>query len=144
MGPPANPGRFNETLETQAIKVLSERGVDGIVWFPIRDVNTAGALIADIPTIVVGADLIALGVMRHVQSTGRRIPEDLSLVGFDDIPWAQMSSPSLTTIEMPIDDMAVEAVEGLLRRIESNLDLRRRVIFDVNLVARGSSAAIHL
>lgn len=223
-----------EDLETQAIKVLSERGVDGIVWFPIRDVNTAGALIADIPTMVVdrtlpglesvqadyagggrlavshlielghrrigvvcgpmetasmrdrceaaiahikehaelaftvesafstdldssvvraidqqnatavfvAADLIALGVMRYVQSTGRKIPDDLSVVGFDDIPWAQMSMPSLTTVEMPIEDMASEAVEGLLRRMESNVDLRRRIILDVSLIERGSSAAL--
>lgn len=223
-----------EELERQAIKVLAERGVDGIVWFPIRDVNTAGPLIADIPTMVVdrtlaglesvqadyagggrlavshlielghrrigvvcgpmeltsmrdrceaaighikahaelaftvenafstdldssvikaldrrdatavfvGADLIALGVMRHVQSTGRSVPEDLSVVGFDDIPWAQMSSPGLTTIEMPIEDMAGEAVEGLLRRIDSEVDLRRRVILDVSLVERESSAAV--
>lgn len=221
-----------EELEKQAIKVLAERGVDGIVWFPIRDVNTAGALIADIPTVVVdrtlpglesvqadyagggraavahlielghkrigvicgpmdiasmrdrceaavnyikdhaelaftvengfttdldrtvckaldqknatavfvGADLIALGVMRYVQSTGHKVPEDLSIIGFDDIPWAQMSSPTLSTIEMPIEDMAGEAVEGLLRRIESNVDLRRRVILDVSLVERGSTA----
>ena len=98
----------------------------------------------DATAMFVGADLIALGVMRHVQSSGRKIPEDLSVVGFDDIPWAQMSSPGLTTVEMPIEDMAGEAVESLLRRIESNVDLRRRVILDVGLVARESSAPVHV
>jgi LacI family transcriptional regulator len=88
--------------------------------------------------VFVGADLIALGVMQYAQSLKINVPAQLSVVGFDDIPWAQMSSPPLTTIDMPLGDMAAEAVESLLRRSGERADLRRKIVFDTTLVQRAS------
>jgi LacI family transcriptional regulator len=51
-----------------------------------------------------------------------------------------MSVPTLSTIEMPLEEMASEAVDALLRRIDESADLRRRVVFDTALVVRGSTA----
>lgn len=87
--------------------------------------------------VFVGADLIALGVIQHAQSLKINVPSQLSVVGFDDIPWAQMSSPPLTTIDMPLGDMAAEAVQSLLGRA-SQRDPRRRIVFDTTLVQRAS------
>jgi LacI family transcriptional regulator len=88
--------------------------------------------------VFVGADLIALGVIQYAQSQKIKVPSQLSVVGFDDIPWAQMSSPALTTIEMPLGDMAAEAVEALFRRSDERVDLRRKVVFDTTLIKRDS------
>lgn len=220
----------SEALEVESLRLLVEHGVDGIVWFPIGDANTAGNLLNGVPTVVidrtlpglesiqadyagggalaaehlvqaghvnigvisgptnilsmrqrcdsaahyiqqhaklafhvsnafstdlepkvkdairsrsatavfVGADLIALGVMQFAQSLKIHVPAQLSIIGFDDIPWAQMSSPALTTIDMPLGDMAAEAVQSLLRRSGDRGELRRKIVFDTTLVERGS------
>ena len=49
-----------------------------------------------------------------------------------------MSSPALTTIEMPVGEMAAEAVEVLLRRTDEQVDSRRKIVFDTTLIQRGS------
>lgn len=86
-----------------------------------------------------GSDLIAIGVMRHARSMGLSIPKELAIVGFDDIPWAEYCTPTLTSIEMPVDEMAAEAVDALLRKIDGEGESPRRVVFNVNLVERDST-----
>lgn len=86
-----------------------------------------------------GSDLIAIGVMRHARSIGLSIPDELAIVGFDDIPWAEYCTPTLTSIEMPVDEMAAEAVDALLRKIDGEGETPRRVVFNVNLVEREST-----
>lgn len=88
--------------------------------------------------VFVGADLIALGVLHYARSIRLDVPGQLSVIGFDDMPWAAMSTPPLTTIDMPIGDMAAEAVGALLRRTEAPGDARRRIVFDTSLVERES------
>lgn len=87
-----------------------------------------------------GADLIAIGVMKHLRVKGFDIPGDISIVGFDDIPWAAYCTPALTTIEMPVDEMASEAVDALLRKIDGESDSNRRVVFNNSLIVRDSTA----
>jgi LacI family transcriptional regulator len=88
--------------------------------------------------VFAGADLIALGVMHYARSIRLEVPGQLSVIGFDDMPWAAMSSPPLTTIDMPLGDMAAEAVGALLRRTEEPGESRRRIVFDTTLVERAS------
>lgn len=88
--------------------------------------------------VIAGADLIAIGAMRHIRSMGLSVPDDVSVVGFDDIPWAQLHTPPLTTIDMPVEDMAAAAVETLIRRMGARGEPRRRVVFNVELIARDS------
>lgn len=216
--------------ERQSLHLLAERGVDGVIWFPVTDDSAVGEALGGVPTvvldrsmsgfdvihadyahggelaarrliaaghrrigvisgptaassarqraqaavdviereaeltwrvsnafsldldpevvaaidrrqataIVVGADLIAIGAIRHLQASGLRVPDDVSIIGFDDIPWAPLANPPLSTIEMPSEEMASEAVEMLLRRIAHPEEPRRRVVFDVGLVDRAS------
>jgi len=216
--------------ETESFRALVDRGVDGVVWFPINDKSDVGDISSEIPTVVIdrtipgleciqadyaqggreairhlqslghtrigivtgpmdvqsmrdrclsaqeqiekigevtfvennafstdlepavvkalesrkataifaGADLIAIGLLAHARRIGLDVPTELSIVGFDDIPWASLSSPSLTTIEMPVDLMAFEAVDTLIRKIEDENDGPKRVIFETSLVARES------
>lgn len=91
--------------------------------------------------VICGADLIAVGVIRALRATGQRVPQDVSVIGFDNIPWTDLCAPPLTTIELPVPEMGVEAVQQLLRRLRAPDEPRRRVVFDVGLVLRDSVAA---
>lgn len=62
-------------------------------------------------------DLSALGALRAFDRHGLRVPEDCSLVGFDDIPYAQLMRPPLTTIRQPLEEMGAIAVEWLLAQM---------------------------
>lgn len=92
--------------------------------------------------VIAGADLIAIGALRHIRSIGLSSPEDVSVIGFDDIPWAQLHTPSLTTIDMPVEEMAAAAVATLIRRMSNKAEPPQRQVFDVRLVARESVRAL--
>ncbi len=65
-------------------------------------------------------DLMAIGVIQAARRLGVRIPEEFSVVGFDDIPLAQAMYPALTTIAQPIDEIARTAMSILLKQIQEN------------------------
>jgi DNA-binding LacI/PurR family transcriptional regulator len=90
--------------------------------------------------IFAGNDLSALGVLRAAREAGLHVPEDLSVVGFDDIPLAEWSTPSLTTVRQPLTEMAAVAVRTLLDSAESGEPLMRRVELATDLVVRESTA----
>jgi LacI family transcriptional regulator len=60
------------------------------------------------------------------------------VIGFDDIPWAPLNYPPLTSIAVPVEEIGEEAVAMLLRRIASPTDAKRRVVFNVSLAERDS------
>jgi LacI family transcriptional regulator len=91
--------------------------------------------------VIAGADLIAIGATRELRRLGLRVPQDVSVVGFDDMPWAQWHHPALTTIEMPVEEMGEAAVDLLLRRLAHPGEARRRLVLNVGLVVRESSAS---
>ncbi|MCA9836936.1 MAG: LacI family DNA-binding transcriptional regulator [Trueperaceae bacterium] len=83
-------------------------------------------------------DLSALGAMEAVRQAKLRIPEDISIIGFDDIPQASITYPKLTTIRQPLEQMGRVAVKLLLEQIEKP-DLKpRRVTLATQLVVRDS------
>ncbi len=95
----------------------------------------------DVTAIFCGNDLIAMGAVQFLQDQGVAIPESVSVVGFDDIQFAKIISPALTTVRMPIAQMGVEAVNLLTRRLRTS-DVggsRSKVILDVELITRASS-----
>lgn len=96
----------------------------------------------DVSAIIVGADLIALGVVRELRRQARRVPEDVSVIGFDNIPMSELCTPSLSTIDIPVNEMCHEAVQTLLRRINAPADPRRCITFGVSLVSRASVALV--
>jgi LacI family transcriptional regulator len=94
------------------------------------------------PTAIFASnDVMAFGVMEAVRDRGLRIPEDVSIVGFDNIPQAEHVRPQLTTIEQPLADMGREATRRLLELID-NPDLPlTRVELPTKLVVRASTRA---
>jgi LacI family transcriptional regulator len=86
-------------------------------------------------------DVIAVGVLHAAAELAIRLPQELSVVGFDDIPLAAYSIPALTTIAQPITEMGEQAVEILLRHIQQP-DLPVEVLtLATHLVVRHSTAA---
>jgi LacI family transcriptional regulator len=95
-----------------------------------------------VPTGVLASnDLIALGVLRALRSRGLRCPDDVSLVGFNDMPFAEEFSPSLTTVHVPMHDFGTTAARLLLTAISTGEQHAETVQLPVWLVKRGSTAA---
>lgn len=89
--------------------------------------------------VFAAADVIALGVIRHARARGLRVPEDLSVLGFDDIPWADQSDPPLSTVEIPLEELAREAIDSLMRQLDGGAAEEARLI-SAQLVPRRSVA----
>lgn len=93
----------------------------------------------DVSAVICGNDLIALGVIRHLLDAGARVPDDIAVTGFDDISWASLCEPSLTTVRQPFISLGQEAVSVLRARIGGGQGVRRRIQLDMDLVERASS-----
>jgi LacI family xylobiose transport system transcriptional regulator len=104
---------------------------------------TALLALPDRPTaIFAGSDLQALGVLEAARAAGIRVPEDLSIVGYDDVPLAQWSSPSLTTVHQPLQKMAEEAARLILRLRDGADASGSRMDLATHLVVRDSTAPL--
>jgi LacI family transcriptional regulator len=95
------------------------------------------------PTAIFAAnDLSAFGAMEAVRSAGLCIPDEISILGFDDIPQASLVYPKLTTVHQPLEQMGRVAVKMLLEQIEDRRRLPRRVTLATRRVIRDSCAPI--
>jgi DNA-binding LacI/PurR family transcriptional regulator len=86
-------------------------------------------------------DISALGAIRAFQESGLRVPQDISVVGFDDIQGAAYSNPTLTTVRQPLAYMGRLAAETLLARIEGTKEYQAEIPIEPELVVRQSTAA---
>ena len=84
-------------------------------------------------------DISALGAMRAFQEAGRRVPDDISVVGFDDVAIASYSLPTLTTIRQPLEKMGRIAAQTLLDRIEQRTEFVPEIAVEPELVVRQSA-----
>lgn len=93
--------------------------------------------------ILCSNDMTAIGVLRAAYMKGLRVPEDLSVVGLDDIDFAEFTLPPLTTIRLSRGDLARAAFEALRQQAEeaSQPDMQREFLVSTSLVLRGSTAA---
>lgn len=87
------------------------------------------------------SDLMAMGVVRALRETGKRIPDDISVVGFDDIEVSELLEPSLTTVRVPRFRLGVEAARALLSRIGGTPTLIQTVL-PTELVVRKSTSRV--
>lgn len=106
-----------------------------------RDAATALLKLPDRPTAIFAAnDLQALGVYDAARTLGLRVPEDLSVVGFDDLVFTQWSDPPLTTVRQPLLRLGVTAAELLLDLADGRELEHDRIELPTKLVVRGSTA----
>ncbi|MFE3034056.1 LacI family DNA-binding transcriptional regulator [Streptomyces canus] len=93
------------------------------------------------PTAVfVCSDQMALGVYEALAERGLRVPEDISVVGFDDLPEARWTTPALTTVRQPLSEMAATALRLLVRMMEGDRPENTRTELSTRLVERASTA----
>jgi DNA-binding LacI/PurR family transcriptional regulator len=85
-------------------------------------------------------DISAIGAIRALQEEGLRVPQDVSVMGFDDIPGAAFHSPSLTTVRQPLSRMGEVAAQSLLERIEGKKEYPSEIAIEPELVVRESTA----
>jgi LacI family transcriptional regulator len=96
--------------------------------------------LAEPPTAIFAAnDAMAQGAMNAIREKGLRIPEDISIIGFDDIPAASMMQPPLTTLRHPFEAMAQATVQELVRRIRGESGRRQRIECPSEFVVREST-----
>jgi LacI family transcriptional regulator len=93
--------------------------------------------VAERPTAIFCAnDQIALGALRAARERNIRVPEEISIAGFDDIPNAAESHPPLTTVRQPLYRMGQDAVHMLFSMVDGG-NLEKRVL-DVEIIERGT------
>jgi LacI family transcriptional regulator len=105
--------------------------------------RVTGALAAlkaapELTAILCWNDWLALEVMQGLQNQGVRVPEDISIVGFDDIEAAQWVRPALTTVQQPMSRIGYTAAEMLIRQIRTRVPESDLVLFPGELVVRGT------
>jgi LacI family transcriptional regulator len=90
--------------------------------------------------IYVRSDVMAMAAMRAALDLGLRVPQDLSIVGFGDIPMARYLNPRLTTISQPQPEMGAKAAALLFERLEHRDLPTRQMLIEPSLVIRQSTA----
>lgn len=94
------------------------------------------------PTAVVAlGNLIALGALRALREAELDVPNDVSLISYDEQPWAEVISPPLTTIAQPVGELGRNALDLLLHGPPAEGDSAARLVLPVSLIARNSVAA---
>lgn len=93
---------------------------------------------SDFTAIFAYNDMMAFGSMQAIKEKGLRIPEDIGLVGYDDIPFSSLISPALTTIKLKKQELGVESAKLLFSRINGGRKKTKKVMLDVELQVRES------
>lgn len=96
----------------------------------------------EITAVLAVNDLMAIGVINYLHKSGRKVPEDVSVLGFDNIELAGSITPSLTTVEYPIVRMSEVVIELLLRQINDNGNSVEALTLFPKLVVRESTGSV--
>jgi LacI family transcriptional regulator len=88
--------------------------------------------------VFIASDTMAMGALQAIREAGLTVPDDIALVGFDDLPHATMVDPPLTTVRQPIRRMGVLAVEMLIDGLENGAEPPRHIVLPAELVIRNS------
>jgi LacI family transcriptional regulator len=131
------------------LKALAERGFDIDETLMVEsDFTEAGGyyamrqlLTAEPDAVFAASDIMAIGAIRAIHEAGLSVPENIAVVGFDDIPLAGVADPQLTTIRQPVYQFGYQAVEILIDLIENGIDPPRRIIMDTELIIRETCGA---
>lgn len=137
---------FRAAMAAHGLEVADAAVAEGDFTFGAGVAGVARLLDAPSPpTAVFGAcDDTALGAVRGAAARGLRVPQDLSVVGFDDAPSAMFSLPALTTVRQPVAEMAAAAVRRLTPPLRSRLEpdeAESPVVVPYRIVLRDSAAA---
>lgn len=126
----------------QAVADLGLRGeiVETLYSVEGGHVAARGLLTSGATAVVAASDLMALGVVRTARELGCRVPDDVSVVGFDDTPLIACTDPPLTTVRQPVSHMSGAVVRALLEQVEHRGGPAHEYVFRPDLVVRSSTA----
>lgn len=144
----------NRTAATIAEALISRLKRKRMALFSVKSSDyrvDAGAsavkLILDVPqlptVIFCGSDLIAMGAMSALEEAGVRVPEDVSIVGIDNIAFATLARPPLTTINVPREKLGQTAFQALEKMIRLKRHNGAEYTLNTELVVRRSTAPVH-
>lgn len=119
------------------VQISSRAATPEMGFGPANELLDRGA---DFTALVCYNDMSAIGAIRALMNRGMRVPDDVSVVGFDDIQGAAFHNPSLTTIRQPLEQMGVVAARILLQRIRGQASFPDMVPIIPELVIRESTA----
>jgi DNA-binding LacI/PurR family transcriptional regulator len=133
---------FEHAMKTQASKIARPTVIEGDFRFESgRMAATEILAMEELPTaVVVANDMMALGAMQEFKAAGLSIPRDISIVGFDDIAFASLSDPPLTTVYSPRVEMGTRAIEALMNTIEKKSQMGVEISMPTYLIVRRSTA----
>lgn len=145
-GPATN--RTAVTIKNALVSGLTARGLKPVCVLESNYRVDAGASAVrevlsrpEIPTVIFcGNDLIAMGAMAALEESGVRVPEDVSVIGIDDIFFAFLARPPLTTISVPREQLGVMAFEALERMLKLKRHKGSNYTLETDLVVRRSTA----
>lgn len=92
----------------------------------------------DLDAVLAASDLMAIGAMRALRRSGRRVPDDVAVIGFDDAPVAKQIRPRLSTVRQPIEDLGARLARELRAQIAGRPSCDRRVVLKTRLIVRDS------
>ncbi|MBN1285530.1 MAG: LacI family DNA-binding transcriptional regulator [Anaerolineae bacterium] len=147
------PQRLTSGRERYAgfLQAMGEAGLDidpGLVWYGDYQMESGYTLTRELlrlpqpPTaLFVANNLMTIGVLNAIHEAGCNIPEDLAVIGFDDVPWAVSLNPPLTTVAQPSFEIGVRAARLLLDRIAAPDRPACTTVLQTRLMVRASCGA---
>ncbi len=95
----------------------------------------------DITAVFAISDVMAIGAAKAIKEAGKRIPEDVSLMGFDDIDYAEYFSPALTTVHQPVEEIASSTADIMVEILDDGL-AHRHIVYPTALIIRESCQSV--
>ncbi len=108
-------------------------------YLAVKDFLRTGA---DFSAIFAGNDLMAIGAIQALREAGKAVPDDISVVGFDDSPLAELHNPPLSTVRQPVYDLGRHAAETMIRTLGPRHPVPSTLVLDVSFIDRGSTSAV--
>ena len=97
----------------------------------------------DLTALVCMSDDLAIGAIKQLKNIGKRVPDDVSVVGFDDVAYSGFFDPALTTVAQPAELLGAEAARMLLGKLSESSDQNFRKVLQANIVVRDSCGRIN-
>ncbi len=136
---------YQQALESQRLPVDEALVVEGSFSEASGAAAARRLLSQSVTAIFAASDTMALGALKAIQEAGLRVPEDVALVGFDDLPVASALQPALTTVRQPIEQLGSMAADLLLSLLENPPDEpapAHRILLPSKLIVRESCGAL--
>jgi DNA-binding LacI/PurR family transcriptional regulator len=137
-------GGYRQALAARGLELTDERVTMGPPTFDGGAAAFTRALDSglEFTAVLAMSDVMALGAIHTAEQRGLAVPEDVSVIGFDDIDEAEHSRPALTTVHQPVRAKGAEAARLLLAAVDRRIDQPEHRLLETQLITRASTAAV--